>query len=82
MNKFYSVERKLRRPIQKLTMLIGYLPRACCCRLRYLMSSSISTLLQYVCVLLHMVLDPRDAADTRSSLSAGFQVGGLQVIRA
>ena len=27
-----------------------------------------------------MVLGPRDAADTRSSLSAVFQVGGLQVI--
>ena len=44
------------------------------------MSSSLHALPQYVCVLLCTVLDPRDAADTRSSLSAVFQVGGFQVI--
>ena len=44
------------------------------------MSSSVCALPQYVCVLLRLVLDPRDAADTRSSLSAVLQVGGLQVI--
>ena len=80
-NKFYSVERKLRHPIQKFNHAYCLtLNRACCCRLRYLMSSSLCALPQYVCVLLRMVLDPRDAADTRSSLSAVFQVGGLQVI--
>ena len=54
--------------------------RACFCLLCYLMSSFLCALPQYVCVLLSMVLDPRDAADTRSSLSAVFQAGGLQVI--
>ena len=60
--------------------LLLALNQACCCPLNYLMSSSLCALPQYVCVLLHMVLDPRDAADTCSSLSAVFQVGGLQVI--
>ena len=46
------------------------------------MSSSLCALPQYVCVLLRMMLDPRDAADTHSFLSAVFQVGGLQGISA
>ena len=80
-NKFDSVERKLRHPIQKFNHAYCLtLNRACCCRLRYLMSSFLCALPQYVCVLLSMVLDPQDAADTRSSLSAVFQAGGLQVI--
>ena len=44
------------------------------------MSSSLFALPLYVCVLLRVALDPCDAADARSSLSAIFQVGRLQVI--
>ena len=54
--------------------------RACFCCLCYLMSSSLCTLPQYMCVLLHMVPDTRDStADNHSSISAVFQVGGLCV---
>ena len=54
--------------------------RACFCRLCYLMSSSLCALPQYVCVLLHMVLETRDiTADIHSSNPAVFQVGGLEV---
>ena len=54
--------------------------RACFCPLCYLMSSSLCTLPQYMCVLLHMVPDTRDStADNHSSIPAVFQVGGLCV---
>ena len=80
-NKFYSVERKLRHPILKFNHAYCLtLKLFCCCRLCYLISSFLCALPQYVCMLLSMVLDPQDAADTRSSLSAVFQAGGLQVI--
>ena len=40
--------------------------RACFCRLCYLMSSSFCVLPQYMCVLLHMVLDTRDSYSCQS----------------
>ena len=44
------------------------------------MSSSLRALPQYVCVLLHMVLETRDiTADIHSSNPPVFQVGGLEV---
>ena len=46
----------------------------------HFMSSSLYALPQYVCVLLHMVLETRDiTADIHSSNPAVFQVGGLGV---
>ena len=40
--------------------------RACFCRLCYLMSSSLCALPQYMCVLLHVVLETRDSCSWQS----------------